>query len=188
MGCMVGGKTLGLGVQSVIVFVWVSDVFLSYSPPALPSCVCLCMFKYMHERMKGEDSCTCLCEFVWMGVCVFVCVWRPLARPVVIDAPASGYVGENECVCARVCVYTWKGGSCGVIKQRLVKDGQHWYDQSSVDQDVLLPPRCTSSLWIQRFNTSVFLLVSSSLSACFLFELKCCCVDSFNFNASVFPP
>ena len=88
-------------------------------------CVCMCVCGYvcvcveaLGQAIRYRCSCLGVRRGKWMRVCVCVC----------------------ECVCT--------GGSCGVVKRRLVKDGQHWYDQSSVDQDVLLPPRCSSSLWI----------------------------------------
>lgn len=97
-----------------------------------------------------------------MNECVWLCVngsrWP---GHMLLMLPPQGTSGEMD-VCA---------GSCCVVKWRLVKDGQHGHDQSSVDQDVLLPPRRSFSLNFTLNLLSVTTLPPSPLSVS-LFRLK----------------
>ncbi len=136
----------------------------------------------------GLYLCTRLCAFVWMNECVWLCIvcvrvcvnGGPWPGHTLLMLPPRGMSGEMDaCMCVGVCLCTFvcvhRGSRC-VVKRRLVKDGQRWYDQSSVDQDVLLPPRCSFSLWISLLTRSLFfslcLFHSLSPSLClFLFCL-----------------
>lgn len=128
------------------------------------TCVHLC--EWMKARAHAR-ACVYMCGCVWMGApgqaIRYWCSRLRVCR------------GKWMCACVRACLCVYRG-SCCVVKRRLVKDGQHWYDQSSVDQDVLLPPRCSFSL-----NLTVNSLSFTSLSF-FLFHHSVSFHLSLNFT------
>jgi len=172
--------TTNLAILSVSVHVhvgihaWLCES-VTYGDVVIHLLVCFCV-----------NECVCL----W----VLVCEW--------VEAPGQAIrywcsrlgVRRGKWMCVRVCPYmrVWvcAGGSCGVVKQRLVKDGQHWYDQSSVDQDVLLPPRCSFSLnftvnSLFHFSLSFWSFFSLCLRSLCHFEFRSWCI-LFSFSSSFF--
>ena len=161
-------------------------MLFSFSLTTFCVCVCVCSDECMNIWKCNIWGCICahacahLCE--WMNVCGCVCVCLcvnegPWPGHTLLMLPPQGTSGEMDvcvcvgvCSCMFVCVYR---GSCCVVKRRLVKDGQLWYDQSSVDQDVLLPPHRSFSLWNSlltlSFNT---LSLSLSFTLCVFLSLS----------------
>lgn len=139
----------------------------------------------------GVYLCTCLCAFVWMNecvrlcVCVPVCEWRPLARPYVIDAPASGYVGGNGCVrvCWSVLVHVCVCVQ-GVTLCRQTAAGERW---PALIWSVICWSRCTAAASSQFLSlNSVLTLFQYSLSLSFFHTLRLSFFVSLAFKFFVF--